>query len=590
MTKKSIIFQLLGMILFFTSIVSCRKIDQESFTPKTPEISFEQQEVRVGNDVDTIEVDLKSNLPWRVKTAANWLSVLNTNGSADEKVRVAIQKNRTTTEREATLEAYITGNDKSELTIIQNAGDPAPDYTRHFYVRTDGLEGNDGLSWGKSTTLDAALDRALSGDIIHVAAGTYKPTVSITGGNVATNADKTFEISQNVKLIGGYPEQATVGAVANPEVNKTILSGQLATGKVYHTVVVTALLEQDKQVEIDGFTIRDGSAYSANSSVTINGIAVNRSYGGGMIIAGSKVEIKNSIISNNETSTHCAGVFLTGNAHVTFRNSSVSSNSGLVATTNGAGIWNDGSTLYMYDSEVVGNRGGGVGGGIYAINTARTSYNYLFNVTIANNEVGTMGATTRTGAGIYAREKSKFVIVNSTIYGNKNNGSAFGAGISLYGVCTVDLVNSTVSNNDGGQGNTGAPAGSGIYNNPAHANILNIYNSIVSGNIGATTEVGGTNISRSSVIGTGVFNYDGVLEAGQSFDPTTAFNPFGRYGGFGQTIPLASSASAAAKLGMSTLQLQILASNLALESALLSVDQNGKSRSGKTVMGAAIPQ
>lgn len=405
MIKRSIIFQLLSIILVFTSIVSCRKIDQESFTPKQPEISFEQQEVRVGNDVDTIEIDLKSNLPWRVKTDENWLTVLNANGPADDKIRIAIQKNRTTEERQAEIEAYVTENAKTILAIIQEAGDPAPDYTRHFYVKTDGLEANDGLSWAKATTLDQALDRAASGDVIHVAAGTYKPTVTITGGNASEDKDKTFEISQNVKLIGGYPAEAADGAAANPEINKTILSGQLNTGKAYHVMAVTALQEQDKQVEIDGFTIRDGSAHTASSAININGINVYRGYGGGMIIAGSKVEIKNSIVSNNETATHCAGVYLTGNSHVTFRNTSISNNIGLAATTNGAGIWNDGSTLYMYDSEVTGNRGGGVGGGIYALNTGRTSYNYLFNVTIANNEVGTMGATTRTGAGIYAREK-----------------------------------------------------------------------------------------------------------------------------------------------------------------------------------------
>lgn len=590
MTKKSIIFQLLGIILVFTSIISCRKIDQESFTPKQPEISFEQGEVRIGNDVDTIEVDLKSNLPWRVKTSANWLSLLNANGSSDGKIRIAIQKNKTTEERQAVIEAYITENGKTEFTIIQNAGDPPPDFTRHFYVKEDGLAVNDGLSWAKATTLDEALDMAASGDVIHVAAGTYKPTVTITGGNTSEDKDKTFEITQNVKLIGGYPAQASDGAIANPEINKTILSGQLGADKAYHVVAVTALQEQDKQVEIDGFTIRDGRAHTSSSAISINGINVYRGYAGGIIVAGSKVVIKNSIIANNETATHCAGVYLTGNSHVTFRNTSIADNTGLAATTNGAGIWNDGSTLYMYDSEVVGNRGGGVGGGIYALNTGRISYNYLFNVTIANNEVGTMGATTRTGAGIYARERSKFVIVNSTIYGNKNNGSSFGAGIALYGVSTVDLVNSTVSKNVGGEGNTAAIGGSGIYNNPAHANVLNIYNSIISGNEGSAIEVGGDHSSRSSVAGTSVYNYDGVLDAGLSFDPAAAFSPAGKYGGFGQTIPLLNLNSVAAKSGMSTLQLQILASNLSIESSLLSVDQNGKSRSGKTVMGAALPQ
>lgn len=160
----------------------------------------------------------------------------------------------------------------------------------------------------------------------------------------------------------------------------------------------------------------------------------------------------------------------------------------------------------------------------------------------------------------------------------------------MYGVSTVDLVNSTVSKNVGGEGNTAAIGGSGIYNNPAHANVLNIYNSIASGNEGAAIEVGGAYTSRSSVIGTSLYNYDGDLDASLSFDPASAFSPIGKYGGFGQTIPLQNTSSAAAKSGMSALQLQVLASNLGVESDLLTVDQNGKSRSGKTIMGAALPQ
>ncbi len=590
MMKKSITLQLIGFVLLLTSIAACRKIDQESFVPKQPDISFTQPGATVINEGDTIVVAIESNLPWRLKSNVAWISFLTSNGQGSENVKVVVQKNRSTEQREAKISAYITESSSAEFLLVQNAGDPPPNYTRNFYVKEGGLEANTGLSWALATTLAVALDKAASGDIIHVAEGTYKPSVTITGGSDANDKDKTFEITRNVKIIGGYPALATTGAVANPKLYNTILSGQLSTGKVYHVVSVTALTEVDKKVIMDGFIIRDGSAHASNSSVTINGIALNRSYAGGMIIAGSNVEVKNSSISNNETATHCPGVFLTGNANVTFRNSSISENTGLAATTNGGGIWNDGSTLYMYDSEVVGNRVGGVGGGIYAFNAARISFNYLFNVTIANNAVGSTGVTSRTGAGIYAREKSKFVIVNSTFYGNNNNGTAFGAGISLYGLSSVDLVSSTVFKNEGGAGNTASIGGAGIYNNPAHANTLNIYNSIVSGNEGSLIDVGGVNNPRSSAIGSGVFDYDGNLVSGKSFDFTTSFKPFAGYGGFGKTLPLINEANVASQSGMSNLQLQVLAANLSLESSLLTIDQNAKSRSGKLAMGAAISQ
>ncbi len=590
MLKKSITLQLVGFILLLISIGACRKIDQESFIPKQPDISFTQLGATVVNEGDTIEVAIESNLPWRLKTDANWISFLTTNGQGSETVKVVVQKNRTTSQREANIIAYVTEDYFAEFSLVQSAGDPPPDYTRDFYVKEDGLETNTGLAWNLATTLDVALDNAASGDIIHVAAGTYKPGVTITGGSNADDADKTFEIIRNVTLIGGYPAQATVGAVANPKLNETILSGQVSSGKVYHVVSVTAPLEVDEIVTIDGFTIKDGSAKSSSSSITINGIGVNRGYAGGMVVAGSKVEVKNTQISNNQTGTHCAGVFLTGNSYVTFRNSIISDNIGLSATSNGGGIWNDGSTLYMYDSEVTGNRTGGVGGGIYSLNNGRTSFNYLFNVTIADNAVGSTGNTSRTGAGIYAREKSKFVIVNTTIYRNNNNGTSFGAGITLYGLCTVDLINSTVSKNEGGTGSTSSLGGAGIYNNPSHANSLNIYNSIVSGNEGSSIDVGGNNNPISSAIGSEVFDYNGNLVIGKTFDATTSFRAFANYGGFGKTIPLVDDINVASQSGMSNLQLQVLAANLTLESDLLTVDQNNKSRASKTAMGASLSQ
>ena len=583
--KRRIFTLHLYALAFLMSLAACRKIDRESFTPQSPSISFEQQEVRVGNDVDTIEIDVDANLPWRITTDAAWVSLIKANGNAGEKAKIAVQRNRVVEERTAEITAYITADAQSKLLLIQAAGDPLPDVTRHFYVKADGPATNDGLSWANATTLDVALENAVSGDVIHVAAGTYVPSKMIRGGTVA--GDRTFEIAENVKLVGGYPATATTGAVANPAVNKSVLSGD---GQFYHVVAITAPREADKKVSISGFTIEKGKAHTAATNLTINGVSVSKGHGGGVIVAGSEVEFDHVSISDNQSGTHAAGMHITGIAKVTLRNSSVKNNTGLAETSNGGGIWNDGSELYMYNCEITGNRTGGVAGGLYAINTGRVSYNYLFNVTIAENEVGSTGNTGRTGAGIYARERSKFVIVNSTIYGNKNNGTAFGAGITLYGVSTVDLVNSTVFGNSGGAGNASTVGGSGIYNNPAHSNVLNIYNSIVAGNIGSAKEVGGANSPKSSVIGTEVYSYTGDVVAGQSFDATSAFAPFSTYGGFAKTLPLTNLTSAAAKVGMSTLQLQILASNLALEDTYFIIDQNNRSRSGKTVMGAALPQ
>lgn len=591
MKIKSFIINIYTMALLVLGLASCSKVELESFTPEIPVISFGQSEVRVSNGVDTIEIEVDANLPWRIKTDANWLSLIKANGVAGEKAKIAIQRNRVVTERSTKLIAYITNDTQSELMLIQAAGDPLPDVTRHFYVKVTGTITNDGLSWANATTLDNALENAVGNDVIHIAKGTYVPAKMITGGTVAQ--DVTFEITENVKLIGGYPENATTGATANPAVNETILSGQLSSGQAYHVVAITAIPETDKKVSFNGISIKNGKAHTAVTNISINGINVSKGHGGGVIIAGSTVEFNNVQITGNSSGLHAAGVFITGISNVTFRNSAVSNNTGVADGGNGGGIWNDGSTLTMYNSDVSGNRVGGVGGGIYAFNAARVSANNLFNVTIANNEVGAIGNAGRTGAGIYARERSKFVIVNSTIYGNKNNGTNGGAGISVYGVATLDLVNSTVVANVGGPGAGAiqtAGGGSGILNNPAHVNVVNISNSIISGNTGSPKEVAGAHTVNASIIASDVYNTSGAIVSGQTFDPGTAFDAFANYGGFAKTLPLTNSATTAINGGMSTLQLQILASNLALDADYFTIDQNNKNRSGKTVMGAALPQ
>lgn len=589
MKIKSLTLNIYTMALLVIGMASCSKVELESFTPQTPVINFDQAEVRVGNGVDTIEVEVDANLPWRIKTDANWLTLIKGNGNAGEKAKIAIQRNRVVTERSAKLIAYITNDSQSELMLIQAAGDPLPDVTRHFYVKTTGLATLDGSSWANATTLDFALENAVANDVIHIAKGTYVPTKMITGGTVAQ--DVTFEITENVNIIGGYPENATTGAAADPVLNETVLSGQLSSGQAYHVVAITAVAETDKKVSINGISIKNGKAHTAATNISINGINVSKGHGGGVIVAGSTVAFNNVHITNNSSGLHAAGMFITGIANVTFKNSTVANNTGIAETSNGGGIWNDGSYLYMYDSEVSGNRVGGVGGGLYAINTARTSFNYLFNVSIYNNVVGATGSASRTGAGIYAREKSKFVIVNSTIYANNNGGTAGGAGISVYGVATIDLINSTVTGNIAGAGNVAVGGGSGIYNNPSPAgNIVNIYNSIVAGNTGSAKDVGGGNTSVSSAIGADIVNASGDVVSGQTFDAATAFNAFAKYTGFTKTLPLNNSATAAITGGMSTLQLQVLASNLSVDDTYFVIDQNNKTRSGKTVMGAALPQ
>ena len=577
---KFFFFILLGCSV----LLSCKDIDLESFRPETGQIKFTNATLDAPNTLDTLWVELNSNLPFRLKTDASWLSFVKPNGMATEKVGIIVARNRELTERVGKVVAYITDDIQSELEIRQRSGDPAPDFTRHFYVKAEGQVTADGLSWAKATTLHNALMEAASGDYIHLAAGIYIPTQVMTGGSSAQDA--TFEVAENVHIIGGYPAQATEGALADPAVHKTELNGN---NTAIHVVTVIAPKVEGQQVELNGITISKGLA-GGSGSVNASGVAVSRQHGGGLFVAGSKLLIKQSSVIDNSSKNHAPGVYMTALAEVTMDRVSIKNNYTTIAASNGGGIWNDGSRLLMYDSEIVGNRIGGVGAGLYSLHTAVESTNILYNVTIAKNTSGIFG-NNAVGGGIYAREKSLFYVVNSTIYGNKAGGNAFGGGIALYGATTFHLISSTVSGNEAGIGNT-TSGGLGIHNSSANNNNLHLYNSIISGNMGGNLpDVGGSAYAaysvKSSIVGQEVLDVDGN-KTGYSFDPQVSFHLFGAHGGFGETIPLKGTSSATTE-GMSKLQLQLLGANLTLlEQERLLEDQNHVSRSDTKVMGALV--
>lgn len=175
-------------------------------------------------------------------------------GQGDATITVTVAANRTLDERTATISAYVIKGENVTLPVTQAAAS-ASDLATHYYVKTDGSADKDGLTWETATTLANAIDQAMNGDVIHVAAGSYVPSVPLTG--MKTALDNTFEIHSNFSMIGGYPADAAEGAVADPVANETILDGDHA---VCHVVAVTAAKMNGMKASLDGFTIKNGSS------------------------------------------------------------------------------------------------------------------------------------------------------------------------------------------------------------------------------------------------------------------------------------------------------------------------------------------
>lgn len=114
----------------------------------------------------------------------------------------------------------------------------------------------DGSTWANATPdLSLALELAVAGDLIWVAAGTYLPTTT-------TDRGISFYLKQGVRLYGGFTGNET-GLLQRDYVNnETILSGNIGdptsvSDNVFHVLRGIGL---DSTAVLDGFTITQGYA------------------------------------------------------------------------------------------------------------------------------------------------------------------------------------------------------------------------------------------------------------------------------------------------------------------------------------------
>ena len=158
-----------------------------------------------------------------------------------------------------------------------------------WYVDEDALPGGDGTSWATAfSDLQAALDAALSGNEIWVAAGTYRPSHP---EDPEEPRSVTFQLLSGVAIYGGLAgdEDPQTFDLADRDLvaNETILSGDLAQNDIDEFDPWDATLEEncfhvvtgsgtDNSALIDGFTITAGNARGLEANDN------HRQRGGGM--------------------------------------------------------------------------------------------------------------------------------------------------------------------------------------------------------------------------------------------------------------------------------------------------------------------
>jgi len=274
-----------------------------------------------------------------------------------------------------------------------------------IYVRAGAAGANDGTSWEDAyISLQSALEDAVSGDEIWVAAGVYTPTVRTTPADART---ATFMLKQGVALYGGFAGIETVREQRDWRANLSILSGDLdhndaadwrgivtdtiaiAGDNAYHVVsadVVTATL--------DGFVITAGKATGADP----------HHLGGGLYTNGGHTTVTHVGFWGNQA-LEAGGGFFDRQGQVTLAQLVFAGN----LANRGGGMYFYHDTGIIVNSLFAKNRSEISGGALWdeaANSTVR-------NCTFADNEAGTQaGAILSWGGG------NAVTLQNSIVWAN----------------------------------------------------------------------------------------------------------------------------------------------------------------------------
>ena len=587
------IFKTICLVLTGAALASCTlDFPKESEYPflsgntgQTPEITFSgQKDIAVGKTGGEFKGSFKSNLPWVAESLVDWIEITSDKrgmgGNGETELTFNVTRNTTLRSRTGQIRVSITSDAEACIKVVQDPSLPE-DLGNEWFIKP-GATGK-GTSWEDATDLGEALKACATADKLYLAAGTYTPT-QYAGGS--SDADKTFLLTQNVRIYGGYPANPKAGDAADPAVNKTILSGNESSTR--HVFVIAAPKDDDYSIQINGITVRGGCNTSTSAGTNkLNGEYFFTGYGAGVYVLGSKVKFTNCFIKDNKSAKFACGMFSTNNSYVEMEHCEITDN--MVESGNAAGIHNAG-TMILRNCGIRRNgcTKSSLVGGFYNYDTDKklnTAKAYLYSCEFENNS----GSTNwKRVSNFYGRENSFSVIANTTFYGT----DAGNAPIAIYGEGVTDTEAYIISCTVAGNKSSSPDVCSGIAQASSK---VKVYNSIVSGNKGGHDGIWAVKSSMNEIIdqrtetvsysinAEKVFGDDDVM-SGLLFDPEKMLGKASN-----GVVPLIGSGNPALTNGMTADQLKSIKSGREPEIDETEVvkDQKGNPRTGK-VMGAYV--
>jgi hypothetical protein len=362
--------------------------------------------------------------------------------------------------------------------------------TKKIYVNASAGGSNNGTTWSNAyTSLQTAIVNANYGDIIWVAAGTYKPSSANSLGITTNSRYYHFEMKEGVAIYGGFAGTETSDydlSLRDFTINTTTLSGDIntiddSTDNCYHIIYNPGALTS--AAILDGFTITKGVANGnegyhcygggicncANTAPTFSNVVIVSNHGnngGGMFNYKGSSPILNNVSFISNHANFGAGMYNWNNCSPILTNTKFSENT---AEIQGGGIFDFVNSSPQLMNVVLASNTAYQGGGMYHQSSSSIE---LTNVTIASNRAVAVSGSSSSPAsgGIYCISSATFN--NCIIWGNT---ASIGNQMSIGSGCTVIMNHSCYSNttNDISNSGTFTATNNNITTNPIFADAAN---------------------------------------------------------------------------------------------------------------------
>ena len=323
------------------------------------------------------------------------------------------------------------------------------------------------------STIQAALDAAVDGDQIYVAAGTYSDVHSLpappdyTG---PTTIHQVVYVNKAVSIIGGYDATFTDW---NPEVNRTIIDafnqGRCLVISGTDNPVIQGIVFQNGNALGQGGVIWDdagGGIYAMGGSPVVLQCEIHQNYagsGGGILFAYcDNFNLLHCTLTSNQCNDSGAAMFCLGSegyvedTHFEFN----------ISGNMAGGVYVDYNFPSFYLNTFKSNTAGNYGGAMVLYDTGANIENNIFT----DNSAGTGGAiwsslssglidsnqiinntAENSGAGLYFQEGTHELRNNFVCSNHVTQPSGSGAGI-LVAAGNYNWIHNTIADNDGGDG------------------------------------------------------------------------------------------------------------------------------------------